>query len=238
MSITSPIYKRIVPLGLLGTLLLPASVLAAPPSAAAAAIQIDGGDTAWMLISCVLVTLMVVPGIALFYAGLVRRKNALATTALVLGSAAFVTLAWIVLGYSLAFTPGMGWIGDTSQMMLVHLSSTVKVGHALAPTIPEPVFVLFQLAFAMVTVALIYGAVVERMSFVAGMVFAVLWTLLVYAPVAHWVWHPNGWLRALGHMDYAGGTVVHLASGMAGLVLAAITGTGAATDANRWRPTT
>ncbi len=184
---------------------------------------INGGDTAWMLISTVLVTLMVVPGIALFYAGLVRRKNALSTCALVLGSAAFVTLTWVMLAYSLAFTDDTGWVGSVSQALLARLKP--GVGHVLAPTVPEAVFVLFQLAFAMVTVALIFGAVVERIAFRAAMAFSVLWTLGVYAPVAHWVWHPTGWLHALGHMDYAGGTVVHLASGVAGLVLAGMTGT-------------
>src|SRR4030095_10257828 len=102
---------------------------------------------------------------------------------------------------------GNGWIGDTSQALLERLSSNKISVHVLASTVPEPVFVLFQMAFAMVTVALIYGAVVERMTFAAAMVFAVLWVPLVYAPVAHWVWHPNGWLHELGHMDYAGGTV-------------------------------
>lgn len=187
--------------------------------------RLDGGDTAWMLISTVLVTLMVVPGVALFYAGLVRRKNALATCALVLGSAAFVTIAWFFCAYSLAFTTGNGWIGSSSQLMLSRLTPNAVSGHPMAPTIPEAVFVLFQLAFAMVTVALIFGAVVERIRFRAAMLFAVLWTVLVYAPVAHWVWHPTGWLHEMGHMDYAGGTVVHLASGVAGLVLAGVIGT-------------
>ena len=194
------------------------------PVSTAAPPRIDGGDTAWMLISTVLVTLMVVPGIALFYAGLVRRKNALATCALVLGSAAFVTLAWVSFAYSLAFTTGNGWLGTLSQMMLSHISPNAVTGHIAAPTIPESVFVLFQLAFAMVTVALIFGAVVERIRFRSAMAFALAWTVFVYAPVAHWVWHPNGWLHAYGHMDFAGGTVVHLASGVAGLVLAGMTG--------------
>lgn len=185
---------------------------------------IDGGDTAWMLISCVLVMLMVVPGLTLFYAGMVRRKNALATAAMVLGSAGFVTLAWIAGGYSLAFTAGNGWIGGLNSALLQHLSPLARTGHVLAPTVPEAVFVLFQLGFAMVTVGLIYGAVVERMRFGAAMVFGVLWLLLVYVPVAHWIWHPTGWLHAVGHMDFAGGTVVHLASGVAALVLAMMTG--------------
>jgi Amt family ammonium transporter len=166
----------------------------------------------------------VVPGIALFYAGLVRRKNALSTCALVLGSAAFVTLTWVLIGYSLAFTEGNEWLGSLSQVLLLQLSGQATAGHALAPSVPEAVFVLFQLAFAMVTVALIFGAVVERIQFRAAMMFTVVWTLVVYAPIAHWIWHPEGWLHAFGHMDYAGGTVVHLASGVAGLVLAGMTG--------------
>jgi ammonium transporter, Amt family len=193
-------------------------------TAQAAAPAISGGDTAWMLISTVLVTLMVVPGIALFYAGMVRRKNALATTAYVLGSAAVVTLAWLLVGYSLAFTTGNGWIGGLHEMMLEDLVDAPQRVHALAPTIPESVFALFQLTFAMVTVALVFGAVVERMRFGIAMAFAALWTVLVYAPVAHWVWHPDGWLHRFGHLDFAGGTVVHLASGTAGLVLAAMVG--------------
>jgi ammonium transporter, Amt family len=197
---------------------LPAAAQTATPPA------INGGDTAWMLISVVLVTLMVVPGIAVFYAGLVRRKNALATVALVLGSSAVVTLVWFTLGYSLAFSPGSGWIGGFSDMLLAKSLGSAAGAHPLAPTVPEPVFVMFQLAFAMVTVALIFGAVVERVRFGAAMLFAALWALLVYAPVAHWVWHPAGWLHEFGHMDYAGGTVVHLASGVAALVLAGVVG--------------
>ena len=193
-------------------------------SAQAASPELSGGDTAWMLISMVLVTLMVVPGLALFYAGMVRRKNALATTAYVLGSSAVVTIAWLALGYSLAFTPGNGWVGGLNEMLLQNLMAAPGRAHALAPTVPESVFVLFQLGFAMVTVALIFGAVVERMKFGAAMFFAALWTLFVYAPVAHWVWHPAGWLHAFGHMDFAGGTVVHLASGVAGLTLAGVIG--------------
>lgn len=186
-------------------------------------IPFDSGDTAWMMFSCVLVTLMVLPGLTLFYAGLVRRKNALSTAAMILGSMGFVTVAWLAVGYSLAFTPGNGWIGGTTQVLLEGLGKSTKA-HELAPTVPHAVFVMFQLAFAMVTVALIYGAVVERMRFAAAMVFGVLWLLAVYAPVAHWVWHPQGWLHEQGHLDFAGGTVVHLAAGVAGLVLVKMTG--------------
>jgi Amt family ammonium transporter len=184
--------------------------------------RIDSGDTAWMLISVVLVMLMVLPGIALFYAGMVRRKNALSTVALVMGGAVVTTLVWAGWGYSLVFSPGDGGIGGLSRLWLEGLKPDGT--HPLAPTVPETVFMLFQLGFAMVTVALVYGSVVERIRFPAAMVFALLWLTFVYAPVAHWVWHPNGWLHAMGHLDYAGGTVVHLASGVAGLVLAATIG--------------
>jgi ammonium transporter, Amt family len=177
-----------------------------------------------MLISTVLVTLMVIPGVALFYAGLVRRKNALSTVTMILGSVGVVTILWIVVGYSLTFSSGNGWIGGTADAMLRISAQGAVHAHALAPTVPEPVFVMFQLAFAMVTVALIFGAVVERIRFGAAMFFSGFWLILVYVPVAHWVWHPAGWLHALGHMDYAGGTVVHLASGVAALVLAGIVG--------------
>lgn len=205
------------------------AIQARAQSAVAGAVEVapslfNGADTAWMLISTVLVTLMVVPGIALFYAGMVRRKNALAVTAQVLGSAAVVTLAWMVVGYSIAFDAGTPWYGGFSDSLFSDRFLKGSLGHELAPTIPEPVFVLFQLTFAMVAVALVLGAVVERFKFGAAMLFAALWVVLVYAPVAHWVWHPQGWLHALGHVDAAGGTVVHLSAGVAGLVLAGLTG--------------
>lgn len=185
-------------------------------------VPLDSGDTAWMMFCCVLVTLMVLPGLTLFYAGLVRRKNALATGATILGSMGFATVAWLAIGYSLAFTEGNGWIGGTRQWLLEGLPSIRA--HELAPSVPHAVFIMFQLAFAMVTVALIYGAVVERIRFASAMVFATVWLLVVYAPVAHWVWHPKGWLHQLGHLDFAGGTVVHLAAGIAALVLVKMTG--------------
>jgi ammonium transporter, Amt family len=205
-------------------LLAPVAALAQAVAASAPKAALSGGDTAWMLISTVLVTLMVVPGIAVFYAGLVRRKNALATVALVLGSSAVVTLVWFTAGYSLAFSSGNGLFGSLDDLFLDKALGSATAAHVLAPTVPESVFVMYQLAFAMVTVALIFGAVVERVRFGAAMLFAGLWALLVYAPVAHWVWHPAGWLHNFGHMDFAGGTVVHLASGVAALVLAGVVG--------------
>jgi Amt family ammonium transporter len=211
--------RRIVPA------LTAASLTAGPWTVALAqsAPALSSGDTAWMLISTVLVTLMVVPGVALFYAGMVRRKNALAVTACVFGSSAAVTLVWFFVAYGLAFNAGNGWWGR-QEILLGGMLEAAGRAHILAPTVPEPVFVLFQLGFAMVTVALVFGAVVERMRFGAALGFAALWVPLVYAPVAHAVWHPEGALHAWGHVDYAGGTVVHLASGVAGLVLAGMVG--------------
>lgn len=208
---------------LLGVVASGTATLAPGAALAAEASKLSGGDTAWMLIATTLVTLMVVPGIALFYSGMVRRKNALSTVALVLGSAAVVTLVWFSAGYTLAFSPGQGWVGGLTDLFLAGVDRPGRA-HELAPTVPEASFVMFQLSFAMVTVALIFGAVVERIRFGAAMIFAGLWTVLVYAPVAHWVWHPQGWLHQFGHLDYAGGTVVHLASGVAGLVLAGMAG--------------
>jgi ammonium transporter, Amt family len=135
-----------------------------------------------------------------------------------------VTLVWFTVGYSLSFSPGSGWIGGFSDILLAKALGSNTAVHPLAPTVPEAVFVMYQLGFAMVTVALIFGAVVERVRFGAAMLFAGLWALLVYAPVAHWVWHPAGWLHEFGHLDFAGGTVVHLASGVAALVLAGVVG--------------
>ncbi|MDP4299394.1 ammonium transporter [Leptothrix discophora] len=189
---------------------------------------LNPGDTAWMLVATVLVLLMTLPGLALFYAGMVRKKNLLATLAQVLATCAVVTLLWFALGYSLAFRPGNGWIGDAGAAWLrtlqVDLAHGVVSRHALAPTVPESVFVMFQLSFAVITPALIVGAFAERMRFAALLWFMSLWTLAVYAPVAHWVWGPGGWLAAMGALDFAGGTVVHVNAGVAGLVAAAMLG--------------
>ncbi len=202
----------------------------APASAAAAwpvrvpAAQISAGDTAWMISATTLVLLMTIPGLALFYGGMVRKKNVLGTMAQVLAVCALVTLLWWAVGYSLAFMPGTPWLGSLAGRGL----DTVffdKVGgrlsvHPLAPTVPEAVFVMFQLSFAIITPALIVGAFAERMRFAALLWFMGLWSLLVYAPVAHWVWAPDGWLATRGALDFAGGTVVHINAGAAGLVAA------------------
>jgi Amt family ammonium transporter len=186
--------------------------------------QINTGDTAWMIVASALVLLMSIPGLALFYAGMVRKKNILATMAQTLAVCALVTVLWFVAGYSLAFMPGSAWIGGTQSLFLDGLFFNKGAGqlsvHPLAPTVPESVFVVFQLTFAIITPALIAGAFAERMRFSAMLLFMGLWSLLVYAPVAHWVWEPGGWLAQRGVLDFAGGTVVHLNAGIAGLACA------------------
>jgi Amt family ammonium transporter len=193
--------------------------------------KIDTGDTAWMLTSTALVLMMTIPGLALFYAGMVRKKNVLATMMQSFAVCALVTVVWMVVGYSLAFGEGGPWIGDFSKVLLMHLAEgwdkpfTLGSGDAaVATTIPETVFLTFQMTFAIITPALITGAFADRMKFSAMCVFMVLWSILIYAPVAHWVWHPNGWIFALGALDFAGGTVVHINAGVAGLICAIVLG--------------
>ena len=191
--------------------------------------KISAGDTAWMLTSTALVLLMTIPGLALFYSGMVRKKNVLATTLQSFVICAMVTVVWVVIGYSLAFTPSVSpYIGSLSRVFLDGMTfdkvqNLISVSH-LAPTIPESVMVMFQLTFAIITPALITGAFAERMRFSALAIFMVLWSVLVYAPVAHWVWEPTGWLAAMGALDFAGGTVVHINAGAAGLVCAYMLG--------------
>jgi len=185
---------------------------------------ISAADTAWMMTSTALVLLMTLPGIALFYAGMVRRKNVLNTMAAVVGIAAVVSLVWFALGYSLAFTPGSAWLGGFERVWFagfdyVKDAGTLAVSH-IAPNIPESVYAMFQLSFAVITAALVVGAFVERMRFSAVLWFAALWSLVVYVPIAHWVWEPGGWLAQLGALDFAGGSVVHVNAGFAGLVCA------------------
>jgi len=193
-------------------------------TAAKAAPKFDGADTAWMLISTVLVLIMTVPGIILFYGGMLRTKNALSIVAHTLAATAIITLLWAMFGSSLAYSGGNGWIGDTARLSANGLIGKNVGAHPSAPTIPESVFFLFQLSFAIITFALILGATAERMRLGVTVAFAALWSVLVYAPVAHWIWHPNGWLAQMGHMDFAGGTVVHIASGVSGLVAAWVLG--------------
>ena len=180
------------------------------------------GNTAWMLTSTALVLLMTIPGVALFYAGMVRKKNVLATAAQSFAITALVSLLWVVAGYSMAFTMGTPLIGGVSRFLLYGLGLTSV--NPLAPTIPESVYMTFQMTFAIISAALITGGLAERMKFSALLWFTGLWSLLVYAPIAHMVWGPGGWLNNDGILDYAGGTVVHINAGIAGLVAALVMG--------------
>ncbi|MGQ0582987.1 MAG: ammonium transporter, partial [Reyranella sp.] len=175
-------------LGAAGVLLLPALALAqaAATPAPAAAPKLDTGDTAWMLTSTALVLMMTIPGLALFYGGMVRKKNILSTVMQSFAITCMISVLWLIVGYSLAFTSGSTIVGGLSRVFLRGL--TLDGVHELAKTIPESVFICFQLTFAIITPALIAGAFAERMKFSAMMWFMALWSLIVYAPVAHWVW--------------------------------------------------
>jgi len=193
---------------------------AAEAAAEAAKPTIDSGDTAWMLTSTALVLMMTVPGLALFYGGMVRKKNVLSIVMQCFATTCIVTVAWMVLGYSWAFTDGgamQSYLGGASQFMLKNM--TLDSTNALAATIPESVFMTFQMTFAIITPALIVGAFADRMKFSALVLFMTLWLLFVYAPIAHWVWG-GGFLGGAGVLDFAGGTVVHINAGIAGLVTA------------------
>jgi Amt family ammonium transporter len=193
---------------------------------------VSPGDTAWVLVSTALVLLMTIPGLALFYGGMVRKKNILATMMQSFALCALISVVWMLAGYSLAFTNGNAWIGGLSRLFLdgigAHWSAPFTLGAGSAapqPTaIPESVFVMFQMAFAVITPAVITGAFADRMRFSALLLFMTLWSLLVYAPIAHWVWAPTGWLARLGVADFAGGTVVEINAGVAGLVCALVLG--------------
>jgi Amt family ammonium transporter len=194
----------------------------APFTVAASAIQ--GGDTAWLLISAVIVLMMTLPGLAFFYGGLVRKKNILGTMTQVFVAAVVVTVLWFLVGYALAFGDGNPWIGSLTKTVGGYLTphgDRIPV-YSPAPNVPESVFVLFQCGFAVITTALIVGAFAERVKFGVAAMFCGLWAVLVYAPVAHWVWHPDGWLYAMGVRDFAGGLVVHVNAGAAALACAMV----------------
>ncbi|HMA15890.1 MAG TPA: ammonium transporter, partial [Kiloniellaceae bacterium] len=208
---------------------LGASVLGAAAALAASAVPalaqdapaIDSGDTAWMLTATALVLLMTIPGLALFYGGMVRKKNVLATIMQSFAITCLMSVLWMVIGYSLAFTDGgifNDYIGGLSRFFLSGLSLDSVTG-----TIPEAVFMTFQMTFAIITPALICGSFADRMKFSALMWFMGLWLILVYAPIAHWVWG-GGFLGSAGVLDFAGGTVVHINAGVAGLVTALVLG--------------
>ena len=179
---------------------------------------LSGGDTAWILASTALVLFMTLPGLALFYGGLVRSKNVLSVLLQCFAIAGLVSILWLVVGYSLAFGEGNAWIGDFSKVMLAGVGKETLTG-----TIPESLFMAFQMTFAIITPALVVGAFAERMKFSAVLLFSAVWLLLVYAPVTHWVWG-GGWLGAMGLYDFAGGTVVHITAGVAALVAALVMG--------------
>ena len=197
-------------------LLLPALALAADDKP-----KLDTGDTAWMLTSTALVLMMTIPGLALFYGGMVRKKNVLATVMQSFAITCLISVLWLIVGYSLAFTSGSTIIGGLGRVFLRGM--TVDGVSELAKTIPETVYMSFQLTFAIITPALIAGAFAERMKFSAMMWFMGLWSLIVYAPIAHWVWG-GGFLGDWGVLDFAGGTVVHINAGVAGLICALVLG--------------
>jgi ammonium transporter, Amt family len=192
--------------------------------------KINSGDTAWMLTSSTLVLFMTIPGLALFYGGMVRKKNVLATLMQSFTITCVVTIIWTVVGYSLAFTPGGSFLGGFSRVLMAGMNyiksdkgTTLTVSH-LAPTIPETVYFVYQMTFAIITPALITGSFADRMKFSSMLVFMALWSIIVYVPIAHVVWEPSGWLASAGILDFAGGTVVHINAGMAGLVCCLVLG--------------
>jgi Amt family ammonium transporter len=183
---------------------------------------INTGDTAWLLVSSALVMLMT-PGLALFYGGMVRRKNILSTIMMSMAILALVSVLWVIYAYSLSFGPDKGgFIGSLSWVFLNHVGQAPSTVYAT--TVPHLAFMIFQAMFAIITVALWTGAVVERMKFSALVLFSILWLTFVYAPVAHWVWGAGGWLAKLGALDFAGGTVVHINAGVSALALALVLG--------------
>ena len=203
-------FRNFVPFGLL------AAVMAwADPALAQDAAELDSGDTAWMLTSTAIVLMMTIPGVALFYGGMVRKKNVLATLIQSFAITCLITVIWVLVGYSLAFGGGGGpFIGGFDRILLAGLTPD-----DLSGTIPESVFIVFQMTFAIITAALITGAIAERMKFSALLWFVGLWSVVVYAPIAYWVWG-GGFLADAGVLDFAGGTVVHINSGVAALVAA------------------
>ena len=197
-------------------------VMAASPAfAQTGAPKIDGADTAWMFGATGLVLMMTIPGLALFYAGMVRKKNVLATMAQSLAATFLVSILWAVIGYTLTFTGDGAFIGTMDRIFLNGMA--MDSISPLAKTIPESLFMIYQMTFAIITVALVAGAVADRLRFSAYLLFSGLWLILVYVPIAHWVWG-GGFLGSYGVIDFAGGTVVHLSAGTAGLVSAYVLG--------------
>lgn len=233
-------YKKFFSIAGLGFLLaFGATAIALAQGVDAVVPSVDTGDTAWMIMASALVMLMTMPGLALFYGGLVRQKNMLNVLMQCFILMAVITLQWVILGYSLAFSSsegflksfigGFDWaflrnisIHDLSPYFISHSQPTADGGQI--GTIPHLVFILFQCKFAVITPALIIGAFAERIKFRSFLIFSVLWSFLVYDPIAHWVWSADGWLFKLGALDFAGGTVVHVNAGIAAIVMALLIG--------------
>jgi Amt family ammonium transporter len=185
--------------------------------------KIDGADTAWVLVSSALVLMMTIPGLAMFYGGMVRRKNVLSTLMQSFILAAVVSIQWVVVGYSIAFAPGTPLFGSLAWIGLHGVSASAP-NPAYSATVPAQAYMIFQCMFAVITPALITGAIAERISFKGFIVFSILWCTLIYDPLAHWVWGVDGWIHAMGALDFAGGTVVHISSGVAALAAARMLG--------------
>ena len=200
-------------------LAIPAASFATP--ALAASSDINAADTAWMITATALVLMMTVPGLALFYAGMVRKKNVLATMAQSLAAVMIISILWVAFGYSLAFVGDGRWLGNLDRAFLAGM--TMDSVNPAAKTIPEALFMLYQMTFAIITVALVAGSVADRMRFSAYLMFSIGWFALVYVPLAHWVWG-GGFLGTMGVLDFAGGLVVHLSAGIGGLVAALVMG--------------
>ncbi|MGH6893422.1 MAG: ammonium transporter, partial [Dongiaceae bacterium] len=204
--------------GLTGIIAALAGTLAAVPAFAQTP-TLDRGDTAWMLTSTALVLLMTLPGLALFYGGMVRKMNVLAIVMQSFATCCLVSILWAVIGYSLAFSEGSPYVGGVSKFLLKNVPID-----ALSGTIPETVFVMFQATFAIITPALITGAFADRMKFSAMLLFIGAWSVLIYSPLCHMVWAAGGLMFDWGVLDFAGGTVVHISSGVSGLVAALMIG--------------
>jgi Amt family ammonium transporter len=211
--------RRVVAVGAGRSVFGGALALMSASAALAQEPELDSGDTAWMLTSTALVLMMTIPGLAMFYGGMVRKKNLLTMAMQVFATCCLATLVWMVVGYSLAFSGEGRYFGDLSRFLLCGMTIDSLTG-----TIPESVFMTFQMTFAIITPALITGAFADRMKFSAMLWFMALWGIFVYAPIAHWVWGAGGWILGLGALDFAGGTVVHINCGIAGLVAALVLG--------------
>ena len=205
----------------LAVLIILVSVFLPVTPSFAATSEINGADTAWMIVATGLVLMMTIPALALFYSGMVRKKNVLATMAQSLAAVALISILWVAFGYSLVFVGDGPWLGTLQRGFLVGL--TMDSVHPAAKTIPECLFMLYQMTFAIITVALVAGSVAARMRFSAYLLFSIGWFMLVYIPLAHWVWG-GGFLGKAGVLDFAGGLVVHLSAGTGGLVAAKVMG--------------